>query len=716
MVFSRLSLLLGVASLAAAKDVYLDWNITWVWTAPDGFARPMIGINDQWPCPLVEADLGDRMIVDVHNGLGNQSTGLHWHGFRQYMTGTMDGSNEVTQCPLPPGSSMRYEFDVNQTGAYWYHSHEMGQYPDGLRGAFVVRDPAPPVAFDDEITITLTDHYHEQMPALLEKYDVDSTAAHPGSNEPIPDSALINETINPTFHVEPNKTYLVHLVCVGNFPGHVTVFEDHEISVVQIDGIWTDPYVVTDKHIRLATGQRMSVLLRTKDNTDRNYAIWDSMDVNMMFIYENRSIPEGFNPNATAWLVYDESKPLLPPPDIHELDPNNNFVDDLDFVPANHEPVLEPVDHQIVLDTGVRYRNGHAEFLVNGKTYIAPEEPTLYTALAAGPDNSSDPSIYGQVNPFVVEYGQVVEIVINNHHGNLHPWHLHGHHFQVLQRTVPEGGYFNGYWGNISSFPVQRDTIMVQNHGHAVIRFRADNPDKFPSSRFDCFWLIHCHIEWHVTKGLTATIIEAPAQMQDIQIPLDHQRICPSYGAPPGDSGEDTPGDETPGDDTSDNGTPDESSPDGEPPSNGTPEEDGPSGETPGAGTPYHGTHDGSSPGGETPGNGSPDEDGPGGETPGAGTPYPGTPNGNSPGGEIPGGLPSNPPFGLAPHGYPPFGGNHENPSSDGWANGFKPSDKPVFPGPVVYDSEYHYGGKVESHKTYGVNSGKKVAISAERD
>ncbi|KAF7117492.1 hypothetical protein CNMCM5793_006474 [Aspergillus hiratsukae] len=509
MFHSRALFLSWLVGFTAAKDIHLDWNITWVWTAPDGFGRPMIGINDEWPCPLVNADLGDRLIVDVYNGLGNQSTGIHWHGFHQYMRGTMDGSNHVTQCALPPGSSMRYEFDVNQTGTYWYHSHEMGQYPDGLRGPLIVRDPSPPFDYDGEFTLTLTDHYHEQMPYLLQQYEADSVAPHAGTNEPLPAAALINESVNrTTLHVEPNKTYLVHLVCVGNWPGHVIVFDDHEISVVEVDGTWVDTYPVGDKKIRLATGQRMSILLKTKDNADANYAIWDSMDVNMMFFYQNRAIPQGFNPNATAYLVYDEEKALPPPPDVHDLDPNNDFVDDLVFVPVDHEPLLNPAHHRIVLDASVTQRNGRSAYTINGKTYVDQEEPTLYTALAASPDNASDPSIYGQVNPFVVEYGEVVEIIINNHHNNLHPWHLHGHQFQVLQRTIPEGGYFSGYFANVSSTPVKRDTIMVQNHGHAVLRFRANNPDKF--------------------------LVLAPAQMKGIEVPLDHQRICPSYGTPPG--------------------------------------------------------------------------------------------------------------------------------------------------------------------------------------
>lgn len=100
--------------LAAAKDVYFNWNITWVNAAPDGFERPVIGINGQWPCPQIDVDVGDQLIVDVYNGLGNESTAIHWHGMRQEGSGVMDGAVGVTQCALPPGSHMQYHFDVGK--------------------------------------------------------------------------------------------------------------------------------------------------------------------------------------------------------------------------------------------------------------------------------------------------------------------------------------------------------------------------------------------------------------------------------------------------------------------------------------------------------------------------------------------------------------------------------------------------------------------------
>lgn len=398
----------------------------------------------------------------------------------------------------------------------------MGQYPDGFRGPLIVHDPKPPFHYDEEFTLTLSDWNHQQMPDLLAQYQSQQNEAAFGGREPLPDSALINDSSNTKIKVEPGKTYLVHVICISNWPGHAWVFDGHEMTVVEVDGVYTDPTPVGDKKLRVAPGQRMGVLIHTKNDTSQNFAIWDTMDVNMMFVYENRPIPKNYNPNATAWLVYDEAKPLPPPPTFHELE----FLDDVSLVPADKEPLLEPVNHQIILDTFSTEIDGIKRFTVNNKTYLPQDVPSLYTANTIGKKFSSNPKVYGQVNPFVVKYGEVVEIVINNHHNNLHPWHMHGHQFQVLQRSAVDGGYFTGhYYQNVSQTPIRRDTIMVQNHGHAVLRFRADNPG---------VWLLHCHVEWHVEAGLMATIIEAPETFPHSENapPKSHYHACAAYPDP----------------------------------------------------------------------------------------------------------------------------------------------------------------------------------------
>ena len=112
--FSLGLLLLACSPIVFAKTVTYNWSIDWVTRNPDGaFPRPVIGINGEWPCPQIDVNLGDNLVVNIYNNLGNESTGLHWHGIKQYGHSTMDGSAGTTQCPVPPNSSFTYSFPVS---------------------------------------------------------------------------------------------------------------------------------------------------------------------------------------------------------------------------------------------------------------------------------------------------------------------------------------------------------------------------------------------------------------------------------------------------------------------------------------------------------------------------------------------------------------------------------------------------------------------------
>ena len=104
--FLYLSLLALQALATTAHTVTYDWSIDWVSVAPDGFKRPAVGINGQWPCPPIQVNIGDTVKVNLKNNLGNETTSLHFHGIFQTGSNQMDGPAMVTQCPVPPGSSM----------------------------------------------------------------------------------------------------------------------------------------------------------------------------------------------------------------------------------------------------------------------------------------------------------------------------------------------------------------------------------------------------------------------------------------------------------------------------------------------------------------------------------------------------------------------------------------------------------------------------------
>lgn len=119
MVRSNLSkcilLLFSSLELTIATIVEYNFDIAWIWTNPDGaHPRPVIGVNGQWPPPQIDATVGDTVVVEVNNLLGNQSTSLHFHGLFMNGTSHMDGTSFVSQCAISPGSSFRYEFKVGE--------------------------------------------------------------------------------------------------------------------------------------------------------------------------------------------------------------------------------------------------------------------------------------------------------------------------------------------------------------------------------------------------------------------------------------------------------------------------------------------------------------------------------------------------------------------------------------------------------------------------
>lgn len=418
---------------------------------------------------------------------------------------------------LREGSNRANAAQIEVSGTYWYHSHNQGQYPDGLRAPFIVHDRDAPFEYDEEIILTMTDWYHEQMPKLINDYQstVNLATKDNGISAPVADSGLYNDYSDSKIHVKPGKTYLVRMICTSNYAGVAVMIDQHNLRVVEVDGVYVEETDMGSKNLRLAPGQRWAFLVETKNDTSQNYPIFGTLDINMLFPPTGIPTP-GYNPNMTAWFVYDEAKPLPPPPTLYKFD----FFDDWTLKPLDLEPILEP-DHKILMDTGFANVNGVARAVINNVTYLPQKVPSLYTAISVGKNYSSNPDVYGQVNPFIIKYGETVEIVVNNNHNNLHPWHLHGHVFQVIQRGDPDVGPFSGYWANVSSTPMKRDTIMANKLSNVVIRFKADNPG---------VWAFHCHIEWHIESGLAATIIEAPEYLSNITIPKSHVNACKQYG------------------------------------------------------------------------------------------------------------------------------------------------------------------------------------------
>lgn len=104
-------------------------------------------------------------------------------------------------------------------------------------------------------------------------------------------------------------------------------------------------------------------------------------------------------------------------------------------------------------------------------------------------ENASDPAVYGeQTNAIVIKHNQMVQITINNTDPGQHPFHLHGHIFQIVHRSfdvLSDDPKINPPMIEGQTKVYSRDVVMVPPGGSTTIRFKADNPG---------VWFFHCHM------------------------------------------------------------------------------------------------------------------------------------------------------------------------------------------------------------------------------
>lgn len=120
-----------------------------------GSTKQAAAVNGSVPSPILRWKEGDRVTLDVTNHLAHDSS-IHWHGI--ILPTGMDGVPGLSFAGIKPGQTFRYQFDVNQSGTYWYHSHSGFQEQKGMYGAIVIEPREPrPYRYDREHIVVLSD-------------------------------------------------------------------------------------------------------------------------------------------------------------------------------------------------------------------------------------------------------------------------------------------------------------------------------------------------------------------------------------------------------------------------------------------------------------------------------------------------------------------------------------------------------------------------------
>ncbi|XP_006611755.1 laccase-1-like [Apis dorsata] len=523
----------------------------------DGIERSILVVNRQMPGPAIEVCQGDRITVDVINLLHSESTTMHWHGQHHVKTPYMDGVPYVSQCPILPGSTFRYDFIATEAGTHFWHSHSGFQRGDGVFGPLIVRTP-PKVNWHNDLYDI--DKYIIQISDWTHELGIDKFLNHHhagGDNKP--PNILINglgrftvnrienniSAIMPTaiFTVKQNVRYRFRLINAEflNCPIELSI-DNHTMRVISSDG--RDIEAIEAESLVSYAGERFDFVVEANQNVDNFWIRFRGlMDCDERFTkayqvailrYEGATNKD---PNELVGYKY-KSNYSIDGQRINALnegtETNNSIsIPLLKAMDKNDKSNIAHPDYQFYVSYDF-YKKDNPHFhrgklygfnqVKNTKRVLTPQLNHISMKLPPMPllsqrdfidsdqfCNSS--TVQGCIQDYCacthvlqVNLDSVVEIILVDEgfaYDANHPFHLHGYQFRVIAMervgenvTVDKVKALDKEGAirrNLDHAPL-KDTVTVPDGGYTVVRFHANNPG---------YWLFHCHIEFHAEVGMS---------------------------------------------------------------------------------------------------------------------------------------------------------------------------------------------------------------------
>jgi len=479
------------------------------WTGPDGVVKgKAMLVNGNILGPTILADWGDWIEIRVINNLRTNGTSIHWHGLQQKGTQLFDGANGVTQCPIPPnGGEFLYRFRATQYGSSWYHSHFSAQYSNGVVGTIQINGPASLPYEIDLGVLPLTDYYYAAADELV--------IFTRNNGPPLSDNVLINGTnVHPVtgagkyaeVKLTPGKRHRLRLINTSAENHFQLSLVGHQMTIIAADFVPVN--AMTVQSVFLGVGQRFDVTIDASQ-TPGNY--WFNVTFGgqnfcgnskntqpaAIFRYTN-------SPNPTAL----PTNPGTPPTDSQCRDILNLVPIVPRTVPAVQNFVKRPANtlpvHLVIGSPATQLFT----WTVNGSAINTDwSKPVSQYVMES---NTSYPTSENLVH--VDDVNQWTYWLIENGPDDVvslpHPFHLHGHDFVVLGRSpdaTPASQTRYVFDPAVDKFsltganPIRRDVAMLPARGWLLIAFQTNNPGS---------WLMHCHIAWHVSHGLSVDFLE----------------------------------------------------------------------------------------------------------------------------------------------------------------------------------------------------------------
>lgn len=545
-------------------------------SAPAGLAKEIYVVNGTSPGPLIEANLGDEIVVHVFNRL-NTSTAIHWHGQYQRGTNNMDGTFGVTECGIPPGQSYTYNWTVQNTGTYWWHAHDGMQYSDGLYGPLILHGPKDP-SYDSQgdRVIIAADLYDNLASSYLTQYrSPQGPMGGMQGDEPVPDCGVVNglgvcaggerDAIKTNLtDFEPGKQYRFRLINAGSLAMIRFELEGHTMTVIEADGTPVEPLTVSSVTVKAA--QRYSVLIRM-DQPAAAYRFRADLTKDM-FMYEKASLIT----EQSATLFYQSIPTTTPPLNISmnssvaanmseramihltssttttnaETSGKNMTNSSMDSSATMNDGMMSMNSSTSMDDGMMSMENNTLEAMLKPLFASNPPAPTKLQSLVIRKGMGSDMLLNfyfndsswmptkGEATLYAVldnsttlladeliltnENIEVLDLILINEDKDEHPMHLHGFDPYILGSGT--GTFQPGQTLDLTqefNNPMRRDVFTLPGKGWTVIRVVLDNPG---------IWIFHCHIAWHMEVGFATQFNVLPDQLALQQVDQKAQSFC----------------------------------------------------------------------------------------------------------------------------------------------------------------------------------------------
>ncbi|KAJ9136552.1 Multicopper oxidase [Pleurostoma richardsiae] len=468
--------------------------------APDGYQRTCMTFNGTVPGPALIADWGDELVIHITNNMEVNGTSIHWHGIRQLNSIEHDGVPGVTQCPIAPGESLTYKFRVTQYGSTWYHSHFSLQYAEGLFGPMILNGPAT-ADYDEDLGVLFLQDWHH-----IEAFTMWNTAKLGAA--PTLDTGLINGTNTwdcsdssdekcvgggKKFEMvfESGKKYRLSVLNAA-IEGHFQFSIDgHSMTVISNDLVPIVPY--TADSVLVTMGQRYDVIIEANA---------DAGDYWIRAGWVEACATNDNPDNMTGILRYDSSS-TDDPTTTSSVEATTSCGDEAleSLVPylsldVTSMPVITSEQMGFTFDSYFKWTINSSSLYMNWSS------PTLEKIFN---NESVFPTDYNCVEvdkTSTDDEWAVLVIQDETGLGLYHPIHLHGHDFWVLSQEV---GVFDGTTSGFNTAnPPRRDVATLPGNGYLAIAFQLDNPGA---------WLVHCHIAWHASEGLSLEFVESASEI-----------------------------------------------------------------------------------------------------------------------------------------------------------------------------------------------------------